>query len=332
MVDVFQEFAGKGRHVIERWIEHAYSKDDTKQTPLGTKYNEDRIVTCTGGDGDILCELLQPCHGGVIEAASGNNLNYQVRSNKHLIHYGISVILNMHILARRERANFGKSGESHVGKRVAKVFDVESDDGDNVFRGSVTEENEDDNKKYYRVVYDDGDEEDVTAENLFDMLKLYKQHGEKKKSPQQKQQNGKKKAEGKAKKSAASSKPKEPTSRANKQAAEAPKFPLKSDSKKHANGDIENGKAPAAKKAKTKDDIKDLVKSDPNSFVNKRVSKDFDGECYFGKITKYDDTEPPPVWHVEYDDGDEEDFYARDLIKAVKHYEKHGKDDTNASD
>mmetsp|Transcript_20795 Transcript_20795/g.30813 ORF Transcript_20795/g.30813 Transcript_20795/m.30813 type:complete len:613 (+) Transcript_20795:60-1898(+) len=352
MVDVFQEFAGKGKNVIERWIEHAYSNDDKKQPPMGTKYNEDRIVTCTGGDGDIFCELLQPCHGGVIEAQpAGNNLNYQVRPNKHLIHYGISAILNMQVLARRNKAKFDKAGESHVGKRVAKVFDVESDDGDNIFRGSVTEEIVVEEKTLYRITYDDGDDEDVTAESLFDMLELYKQHGEKKKAPEAKPKNGKKKvgrpkknadskpkekAEGKPKVNAdskpkenADSKPTEPKSKAN---IEAPKFPIKPASKKHANAAGENDKLPTAKKPKTKDDIKDMVQSDPNSFVNKRVAKDFDGECFFGKITKYDDTEPPPFWHVVYDDGDEEDFSSRDLIKSLKHYKKHGKDDKNASD
>jgi len=335
MVDVFQEFAGKGRHVIELWIKNAYSNDDKKQPPLGTKYNENRVVTCTGGDGDIFCELLQPCHGGVIEAPTGNDLNYEVRSNRHLIHYGISAILNMHMIARRNKAKFNKSGETHVGKRVAKVFDVESDDGDNIFRGSVTEEvpaeGDANNSCYYRVTYDDGDEEDVTSESLFDMLELYKQHGEKKNLlPEAKPKNGKKKAAGhQPTKKKADSKPQDSESTAN---VEAPKFPMKAASKKHVNGDAKNGKAPAAKKAKTKDDIKDMVKSDPHSFVNKRVSKDFDGECFFGKITKYDDTEPPPFWHVVYDDGDEEDFAPRDLIKAVKHYNKHGKDDKNASD
>lgn len=326
MVDVFQEFAGKGRNVIELWIKNAYLDDDKKQPPLGTKYNENRVVTCTGGDGDIFCELLQPCHGGVIEAPTGNNLKYEVRSNRHLIHYGISAILNMHMLARRKKAKINnKSGESYVGKRVAKVFDVESDDGDNIFRGSVTEEilveNDPNHNHYYRITYDDGDEEDVTLQSLKDMLKLYKQCGEKKKLlPEAKPKNGKKKAEDQSKKKA-DSKPQDSEAAANKSA-----------SKKHANGDAKNDKAPAAKKAKANDDIKDLVKSDPNSFVNKRVSKDFDGECFFGKVTKYDDAEPPPFWHVVYDDGDEEDFGARDLIKAVKHYKKHGKDDKNASD
>jgi len=96
-------------------------------------------------------------------------------------------------------------------------------------------------------------------------------------------------------------------------------------SKKHANA---NSNSPAVKKARTKDDIKCMTQSEPYCFVGRRVSKYFDGECFFGKITKCDDTKPPPFWHVVYDDGDEEDFSSRDLIKALEHYEKHGKDDT----
>jgi len=333
MVDIFQEFAGKGRNVIEKWIEHAYTNDDNnndqKQPPKGTRYNDKRIVTCTGGDGDILHGLLQPFFGGVIEppttatASQGKTLNYEVQLNKHLIHYGISAVLKYQVLAKN-KAKFSKSGETHVGKRVAKVFDVECDDGDNIFRGSVAEEIVvEGGKKSYRINYDDGDAEDVTKESLFDMLELYKQHGEKK-QPESKPRNGQKKK--------AEDKPKMKTED-KPQSLLAPEFPMKAAPKKHTNGGAEDGKVPALKKARTKDDIKDMVQSsDPNSFVNKRVSKDFDGECYFGKITKYDDTEPPPFWHVVYDDGDEEDYTSRDLIKALKHYKKHGKDDKNAAD
>lgn len=32
---------------------------------------------------------------------------------------------------------------------------------------------------------------------------------------------------------------------------------------------------------------------------------------------------------VEYDDGDEEDYNKRDLIKGLKRYQKEGKADTN---
>ena len=36
---------------------------------------------------------------------------------------------------------------------------------------------------------------------------------------------------------------------------------------------------------------------------------------------EYDDKENPAFWHVEYDDGDEEDYSKRDLIKSLKHYD-----------
>lgn len=39
------------------------------------------------------------------------------------------------------------------------------------------------------------------------------------------------------------------------------------------------------------------------------------------------DIETPPFWHIEYDDGDEEDYTKKDLILALKHYGKHCKDD-----
>ena len=41
-----------------------------------------------------------------------------------------------------------------------------------------------------------------------------------------------------------------------------------------------------------------------------------DGDIYYGTIMEYDDSETPPFWHCEYDDGDEEDMDKKDLIKA----------------
>lgn len=342
MVDVFQEFAGKGRNVIEKWIANAYP-DEEKQPPRipGTKYNESRIVTVTGGDGDILSELLQPHHGGLIEPpnddatdAQSNKLEYEVQLNKHLIHYGISAILQLQVLARKNKAIFCKesSSESHVGKRVAKVFDVETDDGDNIFRGRVAKEIVVEGKgKHYRINYDDGDAEDVTAEVLFDMFDLYKRHGEKPLYAKAQRKHGKRTAK-QLDDEKLKNELKNAITKIKSNAEKAPKFPMKSASKKHSKRGAENGKVVAAKKAKTSDDVKELVQSDPRSFVNKRVAKNFDGQCFFGKVTEYDDTEPPPLWHVVYDDGDEEDYGSRDLIKALMHYEKHGQNDKNASD
>ena len=90
------------------------------------------------------------------------------------------------------------------------------------------------------------------------------------------------------------------------------------------------GKPPAAKKVKIVDEFTTLVNSsDPLSFVRQRISKDFDGGSFFGTILKYDNSENPAFWHVEYDDGDEEDFNKRDLMKALRHYSIHGNNDPN---
>lgn len=109
-------------------------------------------------------------------------------------------------------------------------------------------------------------------------------------------------------------------------AVEIPRFPMKS-AKHGANETRTDAKKPAAKKAKLGDDFAALVNSDPRSFVRKRISKDFDGSSFFGTIMEYDNSENPAFWHVEYDDGDEEDYTKKDLIKALSHYSIHGKDD-----
>jgi hypothetical protein len=107
-----------------------------------------------------------------------------------------------------------------------------------------------------------------------------------------------------------------------------PSFPMKP-AKQRANGARTDVKKPSTKKAKTGDDAAAFVNSsDPHSFVRQRISKDFDGSSFFGTIMEYDNTENPSFWHVEYDDGDEEDYTKKDLIQALKHYAIHGKDDS----
>ena len=174
------------------------------------------------------------------------------------------------------------------------------------------------------------------------MFKLYRTHGEKKKKKnvaKKKAAAGKGKGKGAQKKKDALDE--EPAAKKAKQSAsddepiEIPSFPMKG-GKNKAKEAPTNVKKPAAKKAKAsapkKDDIAALVNSsDPQSFIRKRISKDFDGETYFGTVMEYDDKENPPFWHVEYDDGDEEDYSKKDLIRALKHYAVKGKNDKNKS-
>jgi pantothenate kinase type III len=169
IVDNFQEFALKGRNVIEHWLEKAYKKS----TPaVGANFNLNRRVLCTGGDGDILMQLLQPHHGGLIEhiqcdggkSNKSSNPRYEVESSKHLIHYGVaSVLSTQYRLRKSKRLPYME----YIGKRVAKHFEVEADDGDNIFRGKVAAvievEGEDPD---FRINYDDGDSEDVAIDEL----------------------------------------------------------------------------------------------------------------------------------------------------------------------
>lgn len=188
MADAFQEFALKGRNVIKNWLDKAYKKSNSKMTPLSyssgdNKINTERRVLCTGGDGDILMQLLQPHYGGVIEQVESpgikssdgsSSAQYLVESSKHLIHYGIACVLFNQVNSRKceDSSRGGSSNRAqprseHVGKRVAKHFDVEADDGDNIFRGTVIQVIDvEDSLPDYRIQYDDGDSEDVTTDEL----------------------------------------------------------------------------------------------------------------------------------------------------------------------
>ncbi len=66
---------------------------------------------------------------------------------------------------------------------------------------------------------------------------------------------------------------------------------------------------------------------DPKKYVGQRIAKYFDAptddnennqEIYFGTVERY--TEEDKLWHIAYDDGDEEDFDLNDLKVAVHEY------------
>ena len=160
--------------------------------------------------------------------------------------------------------------------------------------------------------------------SILEMLGMFDVHGEKK----SKQKKGRKKKPPVQRKNSNEENAKTSNE---KTAVEIPSFPLKSAKTKAE--EVPDTKQPAAKKSKktgADNDVKALVNSkDPRSFVRKRVAKDFDGERYFGTVMFYDDNDHPPFWHIEYDDGDEEDYSKNDLVIGLKHYMSNEDKDAN---
>lgn len=64
-------------------------------------------------------------------------------------------------------------------------------------------------------------------------------------------------------------------------------------------------------------------KQDPKSFINRRLCKYFgenESDLFFGIIASYD--EKVNFWHVDYDDGDEEEFDENDVKQGLALYER----------
>ena len=70
---------------------------------------------------------------------------------------------------------------------------------------------------------------------------------------------------------------------------------------------------------------------DKHTHVDRRVAKVFDKKLYFGTIDRFVDKEDNnySCWHVQYDDGDDEEFYESDLCKVLELYRKEKESDTH---
>jgi len=187
IVDVISEFATNTRRVISQWM-NIVGKPESKSKPdKNHKKNRLRNILVTGGDGEILCQLLVKKTGGVIHSNPGPIddpllKEYPVIHQKHLIHYGIASALmkqaqtqniqNHDIQKIKKLEQELDENNECIGQRVAKKFDIHDGDGDFVFRGTITkiqrpEEHKDDSgETLYFIQYDDGDQEHVTSLEL----------------------------------------------------------------------------------------------------------------------------------------------------------------------
>lgn len=91
---------------------------------------------------------------------------------------------------------------------------------------------------------------------------------------------------------------------------------------------MKEGGPQAKKKAKTTDQATDKR----TMYLNKRIAKLFDveggQEVFFGTIDRLATPKEPFLWHVIYDDEDDEEFDEKDVIEGLKRYQLYRHDDT----
>jgi hypothetical protein len=127
-----------------------------------------RTVICTGGDADLIARLLEPDYSKLLPMEPGKQIPqpYEVKKMKLMVHYGIQGVLK----AKMELAAKDASRDEEnnlVGQRLARRFHTRDEDGDPIFRGTITSVHRNNGKHPYYVRYDDGDGEDMTAVQLY---------------------------------------------------------------------------------------------------------------------------------------------------------------------
>lgn len=382
MVSVLHGLITKTQTIINCWLhvatlsekenERVNGKNSAlKESNSSDKVNTPRCFVCTGGDSEILHDLYKTdtifsphLKQDTLKNGSKSKLSDAlVQHEKYLLHYGIAFVIRRQLVARIEAVKF-------IGKRVAKLFEGQGEDGDDVFRGRIislhksdkNDEGDDGQNKYeelYKIKYDDGDIEDVSKDELPALLALYEQVGEKKpgndkgKKMTAKRSYGKKieqspaainsnkrksnKAAPPARKLASPTRKaavsmlsnNDPSASQNETPSNKRKFSSDGKSEgKLAKKKVENiRKSPGRPK---RNNTKFTEK--PESLVNTSVAKSFENVLYHGKITKYIPPEDknsnkkfsPALWHVVYDDGDEEDFDADDLAEGINLHKSKG--------
>jgi pantothenate kinase type III len=155
IMSTLNEIAAHLRHVINIWLE--------KVEP-GT--NPKRIVTVTGGSGEIITKLLHSNSGGILESSNGEKNKFEVRLENSLLHTGVASALLCHINDKHVEEKEPANDMKYLGQRIAKHFDVPASDNDSIYRGSVEEIKHSHGGTTYVIQYDDNDKEIVTLETL----------------------------------------------------------------------------------------------------------------------------------------------------------------------
>lgn len=302
IVNILSEYQKNMMGIVQHWLK-TVGKNDENAPDNEKTVNKTRRIYFTGGDGDIMLRTLShtifdsdPDHppaettDGEGPTSTGfiKEVGCETEYRKHLIHEGIAALLvekvNERVLQIQKQlkeieVNSENFNAKIVGQRVAKNFKSDKTrNQDHYYRGEVKEYNEDkEDGNYYRIEYSDDDEEDVTLEELKELIVNFLTFGENPKTLSSDSMS---------------------------------KNSVSARGKKRKQSSTPTG----AKKKPTNSLLKE-----PDLQIEKRIAKYFEGSLYFGTVIRYLTKEK--LWHISYDDGDQEEFDEKDLKKALDLYE-----------
>mmetsp|Transcript_11155 Transcript_11155/g.13212 ORF Transcript_11155/g.13212 Transcript_11155/m.13212 type:complete len:545 (+) Transcript_11155:1-1635(+) len=342
------------RHVVKMWLEKVglpRDNDECASTDISTfgKVNNRRVISIIGKNAMVIEKMLQSNNGGLIESF-GSELQINTSVSNHFIPDGIqsaisrqsmltknndeqsiitlsstssrgkdtlgieeangelsTVISNMGIgtTARRSEIDF-------INKRVSKKVQV-SGNNCGVKHGVVDSVTNTFKIDLYSIKFDDGSSDQASLKMVTEMRQLYK-----------KIENSESKRDETSKKITITT-PMQNVSIGQHSSAAKNFIRKRGRPKKEPipnNLSDEREDEQPMKKKKYKGYLDEV----PHFYIDKKVAKMFDLVLYYGKVKScVSKRKDSWWWQIEYEDGDKEEFNARELEDALKLFQTHPK-------
>lgn len=358
LVGVLRETAISLSALVRNWVAGIRRKQKEHEFT-------DLHVVVTGGDSWLLAKLLEPRFSNILEEEDGDVTplschgipRLKIMTQTNLGNHGIAALLKQKASLIPFTSKLEQIRQELLGQRVimpgtVKTGSTTSLTGDKQSQGSGAAEPQPRLratiydiqrtnsllKDKFKIKYDDGSEDILKAEDLYDRLMEFSSLGETYDDfylPQRKQ------IQDNAKKAAENLGSHIPSVAARMKAAAEE---LAAASKRQADNELPS--AVKAKRVRNTPDhakpspdraakpaiviTKKMVLADPQAYVTRRVAKYFGKILYFGTVVYFippAENEDEGLWHIQYDDGDNEDYYALELAKFLKLYSQHESED-----
>lgn len=189
---MLNEISSHVRSVATKWEKEVGKSSRKRSKSDDIKVNSEKHIMVTGGGCACIEMLLQKNSGGLIDSIAPEN--FKVKNVSGLIHFGVTWVVCKSSEKKIPKAHVAEDGarkkpktkvnpETYVGKNIAKEFAEPDGDGDHIYRGVVASFEYYEDTPLYRIVYSDGDQEDIDIDVLTQLIDLYKSVGAKKPDP-----------------------------------------------------------------------------------------------------------------------------------------------------